>query len=319
MPHRFSAVALEARRERARRRGYVSSVPPGFSMVCVPTSIATRVKEMAQSIAIHRQHIELVGFGTHYARSATAAAASHQLISPDSCKAAMAAHRTANRAKHAWRARCSQQEEHGVDAQHQTEEPDAATAVHGSGVLLDAAAGQQEPVEEVPKYEPKVERTGQVPLEEQHKYEWCTPPAVSWSEVPGRSVEAQAALRTAKEEETRQPQREAAREGEETYASWAEVPTLFGTAAPFDLSGGFSLQQCPVQEEQEETRAEAFVSRLAGQLRATVDPEQRKSILARVVALLQRPGLPTAFGMQPSQLLVKVEQLASEACSEGGF
>ena len=100
MPHRHSPVAGAARRDRARRRGYLQPGRPGSTYIEVPSMIACRARAVARSLAAHDQHCELSGHAHHFA--ASAALAVRPIIGTADFKKSMDVHKTANAAKHVW-------------------------------------------------------------------------------------------------------------------------------------------------------------------------------------------------------------------------
>lgn len=72
----------------------------GKKFVEVDSAVAPMVKAMARSKELHVQRNCDVGFGSHYARNASLAAARSNLIGEDTLKADLRIHRAANAAKH---------------------------------------------------------------------------------------------------------------------------------------------------------------------------------------------------------------------------
>jgi len=102
MVHKYSALKLLERRERALRLGYIVATPLGMRHVLVSDEIAPRLKAISASLSAHSRHNKLNGHGSHFARSAALSAAADQLISRPECDQALRTHRAANRAKHSW-------------------------------------------------------------------------------------------------------------------------------------------------------------------------------------------------------------------------
>ena len=98
MPGKHSPAKLAERRARAIRLGYALPRSDGKKYVEVPQGVARNVQVMAQSLELHRQHQEIAGRPFHYARLATAAAAT--AIGPVAARAAQDAHKQANQMKH---------------------------------------------------------------------------------------------------------------------------------------------------------------------------------------------------------------------------
>mmetsp|Transcript_29887 Transcript_29887/g.40411 ORF Transcript_29887/g.40411 Transcript_29887/m.40411 type:complete len:265 (-) Transcript_29887:82-876(-) len=102
MVHKYSALKLIERRERALRLGYIVAAPLGMRHVLVSDEIAPRLKAISASLSAHSHHNRLNGHGSHFARSAALLAAADKLISKPECDQALRTHRDANRAKHLW-------------------------------------------------------------------------------------------------------------------------------------------------------------------------------------------------------------------------
>ena len=101
MPHRHSADARLRRRSRAERRCYVTAAPAGCRHVVVDAALVQRVKDMAFSLQLHREHNRVSGKPVHYARQAALNASA--VIGHQQAAHAMGVHRKANRAKHDWK------------------------------------------------------------------------------------------------------------------------------------------------------------------------------------------------------------------------
>jgi len=100
MVHRRSPAARQRRHARAALRGYVMPTPQGCAHVRIRSSLAPRLRRMADSLELHEAHNELSPQPFHYARDATLAA--RHALSDAEVAAAHSAHRAANRAKHCW-------------------------------------------------------------------------------------------------------------------------------------------------------------------------------------------------------------------------
>jgi len=98
---RWSAQALEKRRLRAIARGYVvAKSSPVAGVIKVHPEVAPRVRAVARSLALHRQHNLLVGGCEPIARAATRAA--RPFLAGRAYKDAMRQHDEGNLAKHDW-------------------------------------------------------------------------------------------------------------------------------------------------------------------------------------------------------------------------
>jgi len=101
MPGLRSPGRLAARRARAVARHFV--VPPAsiaFRRVRVPAEVAPRVKRVAESLALHCEHVKLTGKDIPFARAAAREAA--PVVGRAACRVSMRVHDAANVAKHAW-------------------------------------------------------------------------------------------------------------------------------------------------------------------------------------------------------------------------
>jgi len=102
MPHVHSAASRVVRRARAHDRGYIAQkVFVDSTFVEVPTALGSRVRDLAASLCLHSAHDEIAGTRSHFARTATLAAA--PFLTPDETSRALMVHRSANIAKHSWR------------------------------------------------------------------------------------------------------------------------------------------------------------------------------------------------------------------------
>lgn len=93
-----SREARLRRHARAVQRGFWRPPSSDAAAVLVPPHLATRVRSMAKSLAIHDDHNSRTGRPLHFARQAALAAPCDRA----EMRSALAAHRAANRAKHSW-------------------------------------------------------------------------------------------------------------------------------------------------------------------------------------------------------------------------
>jgi len=100
MPHHHSPEASLLRQERAARKGFQAHRPDGHHWLLVPDHLRGRMKAILVSLVFHCEHDHLTERRSHFARSATLAAA--PLVGSAATDVAMSAHRAANRAKHHW-------------------------------------------------------------------------------------------------------------------------------------------------------------------------------------------------------------------------
>ena len=96
------ALSREAARERARRLGFTVIRLLGFRHLLVPEAVRDRAACVVRSLVLHKEHNDSMDVPTHFARNATKLALSRGAIDEGSSRAAHAAHRAANRAKHSW-------------------------------------------------------------------------------------------------------------------------------------------------------------------------------------------------------------------------
>ena len=126
MPGKHSPQRLLARRARARERGYLVPRNPGVQHVAVATSVAPRVKVLAESLRIQEVHNAMANSPSAVARLATRSV--KERLRPDEYKYSMATHDAANGAKHNWergavRPACPPPPPRCVDAEVQTDQP----------------------------------------------------------------------------------------------------------------------------------------------------------------------------------------------------
>ena len=100
MPHVHSVAASAARRRRALEKGFLVCKDADCSYVQVSANVAGRVRAVAKSLSLHRQHCSTVGRSYHFAASAALAAKAS--IGHTNFQEACRVHRVANKAKHCW-------------------------------------------------------------------------------------------------------------------------------------------------------------------------------------------------------------------------
>ena len=99
MPRRVRADKLAERRERAIHRGFLKPTH-GNEFIEVDRRVASATRTMAESLKVHLEHDEAVGYPHHHARLASRQALVDGHISEQEAASATQLHRKADRAKH---------------------------------------------------------------------------------------------------------------------------------------------------------------------------------------------------------------------------